>query len=175
MRLVCLPLPSDRKRTRSSVCSVLLLAAVASGCGDTVSVELAFPSEDTFIRAETGELHVVELESDEAGVCPQLLAEATLSPPSIDAAISTQPVSVCELRDGGLEVPDVSTGLAAFVAVARRNGQGILAGCTIRDVYKESGPLRIVLAPTDEYRSTFRRGTAPELCTAAEKCNRGCP
>lgn len=150
------------------LCLFVLLAACAV---PTELMTLDFPSRDTFVRSENAEVYVVPLAADDLNACPRLLAEAEVS--GIDA-MSTGSASVCDFQEGAVSYPDTPEGAVAYVAVARSvAGEVLLSGCVIRNVYVDDPEVRVVLAPTEVYRSDFS-SLPPETCTAAQKCNGGC-
>lgn len=148
--------------------------AFLAGCGgETVSLELAFPSQDAFVRSANARLFVVEV-GDDLGACPDLVMQSELGNLRGDV-FESEALSVCDASVGRLTIPDVNEGIYAFVAVATNDaGQVLLAGCTIADPYVDSGALQVVLAPTERYRTTYPVGTPTETCSADDKCLRGC-
>lgn len=151
---------------------VLSALLVLSACAvPTESMTLDFPSRDTFVRSENAEVYVIPLESDDLDACPRLLAEAEVS--GLDA-MSTGSIGVCDFQDGGVSYPDAPEGAVAYVAVARSvTGGVLLSACTVRNVYLDDTELRLVLTPTDAYRSAFA-DAPPETCTETAKCGGGC-
>lgn len=166
---------SDRAtRMGAGLRAIGLVGLTLVGCGgETVSVELAFPSSDSFVRSANARLFVVDVGED-LGACPDLVMQSELGNLTGDV-FQSEAVSVCDASVGRLTVPDVDEGLYAFVAAATNEaGQVLLTGCTIADAYVDDAPLQIVLAPTERYRTTYPVGTAPETCSADDKCLRGC-
>lgn len=159
---------------RRLVGATLALAMV--GCGsETVDVELNFPSQEAFVRMETARIFVLGLEDGGEDSCPDLLSQAELGVLQSAADIDSGQNNVCEFDAARITLPDVPEGTKAFVAIALDEGGDILlSGCTIYNVYAEPAPLRIVLAPTADYRSQFPAGTPPPDCTKDEKCQLGC-
>lgn len=150
------------------------LVVLCAACGgERVELDLAFPSPDAFVRSASVRLFVVDVGGD-LGVCPDLVMRSELGGLTGDV-FDSQPVSVCDASAGGLLVPDVDEGIHAFVAVVTNEaGQALLSGCSIADPYVDGGSLRVVLGPTERYRTTYPVGTEPESCTPDDKCLRGC-
>ncbi len=156
--------------------SWLLLLAASIGCGgETIDVELNFPSQEAFVRMETARIFVLNLEDGGENSCPDLLAQAELGVLQSAANIDSGQANVCEFDAARITLPDIPEGTKAFVAIALDEGGDILlSGCTIYNVYAEPAPLQIVLAPTADYRRQFPAGSAPPDCTKDEKCQLGC-
>jgi len=154
--------------------SLLLLALpVLCGCADTVSLELNFPSEDTFVRTETAQVFAFAV-GDDFDACPMLLDQAELG--SIEgASFATGLRNVCEFRAGAVTLTDIPSDVYAYVAVASdAAGSVLLTGCTISDPYIDAPPLEIVMSPTLNYRRDFGAGSDPPTCSVDEKCGVGC-
>lgn len=158
---------------RRSLILSFLLPLLASCGGDTVELQLAFPSSDAFVRSANARLFVVDVGED-FDACPDLLMEAELGTLEGDVHESDA-LSVCDVSVGRLRVPDVAEGVHAYVATATsESGQVLLAGCAIADPYVDPGALTIVLYPTERYRTTFPAGTPTEECGVEQKCQLGC-
>lgn len=154
----------------------LVLFLTLLGCGgETVDIELNFPSQEAFVRMETARIFVLRLEDGGEDSCPDLLSQAELGVLQSAADIDSGQNNVCEYDAARITLPDVPEGTKAYVAIALDEGGDILlSGCRIYDVYAEPNPLQIVLAPTADYRRRFPAGTAPPDCTKDEKCQLGC-
>ena len=151
------------------------IAALAIGCsGESVTLELNFPSQATFVRVDMVEVYAVPLGPQERGRCPELTMQAeaeTLHDFDMDSG--AQPA--CDLLGrAGLELPRSPPGLHAYIAVAREGASALLSGCEVEDLEAtRSARIPITLAITDEYRTKYPAGTALPTCSAAEKCG-GC-
>lgn len=152
------------------------VALVLLGCGtETVTVDLSFPSAETFVRSESARILVVPIDAGEEGVCPDLLAQARIGVLDAVAVEDTGMRNVCDFRAEQVELEALPEGLHAYVAVAQGPaGEVWLTGCTIADVYVDAPPLRIVLDSTDEYRRAFPAGHPRAICTPDAKCELGC-
>ena len=146
-----------------------------TSCGETEVFELAFPSVEAFVASETARVYVVPVEEGAVAVCPDLLTFAGSGPP--EGAVDTGPVPVCDLRDGGVELPSLDDGLRAYVAIAENTaGTILLQGCTLSDVHADADPVRIALAPTDAYiRLLEADDYVPVGCSVAARCSGACP
>lgn len=154
---------------------LIMLASLVACGGETIDVELNFPSQEAFVRMETARIFVLGLDEGGADSCPDLLAQAELGVLQGAADIDSGQNNVCEYDAARITLPDVPEGTKAYVAIALDEGGDILlSGCTIYNVYAEPAPLRIVLAPTADYRRQFPAGTPPPTCTKDEKCQLGC-
>lgn len=155
--------------------SALVLLALSSGCGgDTVTLDLRFPSEGTFVRVDTVEVFAVPLADDQRGTCPELMMQAasgTLRGFDVDSG--AQPA--CDLlASNGLELPASPPGAHAYIAIARAGAATLLSGCTATDLAADARTtVPITLAITSQYRTMFPAGTPAPTCSAAEKCG-GC-
>ena len=153
----------------------LMLATICGCGGETVEIELNFPSQEAFVRMETARIFVLGLGEGGEDSCPDLLSQAELGVLQSAADIDSGQANVCEYDAARITLPDVPEGTKAYVAIALDEGGDILlSGCTIYNVYAEPAPVRIVLAPTADYRREFPAGTPPPDCTKDEKCQLGC-
>ncbi len=156
------------------VAAMAVLFSVGCG-GETVEVELNFPSEDAFVRVNTARVYVVSVSREQLGSCPDLIAQAEVGVLDEAAVMDTGQQNVCEFQARRVRLPDVGEGLKAYVAVGLSDGGEVwLAGCTMSDVYIDAHPLTITLAPTEQYRSDFGAGSPRPACTADAKCQLGC-
>lgn len=162
-----------RPTSLAGILGALMLATPVAGCGETVPLALAFPSSESFVRSVNARVFVLDV-GDDLGICPTLLMRAELGTLSGDVA-QTNLQSVCDFREGAVQIPDVPEGEHAYVAVATNEaGQVLLAGCRIADPYVDGGPLEITLSTTERYRTAFPAGTAPPTCSVEDKCVRSC-
>jgi hypothetical protein len=148
--------------------------AVAVGCGsEPVTLELNFPSQETFLYSEQAEVLAFPVGASGLGECPRLLAEVSAGSPSETAAVETGAQPVCRFRSGGVTVDSVEEGPHAWVAVVEDGANTpLLRGCTIAEVYADAPRIVIHLFMTDEYRTA---ATAPLACASVEdKCASGC-
>lgn len=151
---------------------VVSLLGVAGCANEPVTMELNFPSKETFLQSEFARVRVFDLREDELGICPSLVGQAISGAGGHVAALDSQNVAVCDARNGGIRFDEVSEGPKAFVATASRSNQVILAGCTIAEVYADAPVVVIRLAPTARYATVVTE--APECRSIEDKCDRGC-
>ena len=156
---------------RSALAALFLLA----GCGpNPVTIDVVFPSTETFLHSEQAQLLVYEAGEDGGlGSCPQILediANNDLGDPILDS----ERVPVCDLRNGGVGFDDVPQGPKAFVVLAFDDANTLLlSGCRIGEAYEGAMPIEVDVFPSDEYASTIM-GTTLTCGTAEDKCTRGC-
>ena len=152
-----------------------LLALLAAGCAPTpVTVDVTFPSTETFLFSEQGQLLVYDVGADGGlGSCPQILediANNDFGAPLLDSG--RRPI--CEFRDGGVGFDDVIPGPKAFVVLTFDDANTILlSGCRIGEAYEGALSIEVDLFPTDDYASATM-GTTLMCGTADDKCARGC-
>ena len=157
---------------------IFLLATLAlCSCADeTESFELSFPSVEAFVASETARVFAVPL-NDARGACRDLLFSVeSVGPLGDDASTDTGPIPVCEFRGGGVELPSVESGLVAYVATTTdTDGNVLLSGCTLRDVYTDADGVVITLSPTDAYRERIgQAGYVPVGCSVEARCSGAC-
>lgn len=164
------------RNVRNTALVSVIFVALLGGCGgDTITLEMSFPSRETFVRVDTVQVFAIPITEDQRGDCPTFLMQAeagTLNESDLDSG--SQPV--CDLLGmGGLELPAAPSGLHAYVAVARSNGAAYLSGCTTHDLAGEaSSEVRFDLAITNRYRAEFPAGSPAPTCSVDDKCMRGC-
>lgn len=126
-----------------------VLFMVACG-GVTEPFLLEFPSRRAFEDVETAEVFALPVESGDA--CPDiLLQEAEFG--EVRGAQRTGNLSVGDFEQGLVRLTDVPEGAIAYIAVAFAGSQVLFTGCVVRNVYRDSSPLVISLAPTEAYRA----------------------
>ncbi len=152
------------------------LAAIAlAGCApDIVTVDMNYPSQETFLQSEFARIFVYPLSERDLGLCPTIL-RGTLSGAAIDQAIlKTDPASVCQFQRGGVVFRDIPEGPHAWVGVVTNDASvPLLAGCTVAELYVDAPEIEINLFMTQMYRTTVPEN--PRCTSIADKCERGCP
>lgn len=157
---------------RSVAPLLVALVVAAGGCAnEPVTVELGFPSQETFLQTEIARVMVFDLGSGSLGDCPSLVTEATRG--SASPGLDSGNVLVCDLFDGGVQFDEIGEGPKAFVAVASNaSNVPLLSGCTVAEIYADAPRVVVSLAPTPEYNPTNVTGPAP-YASIADKCPRG--
>ncbi len=151
-----------------------LLAALVSCGGDTVNVDVNFPSQETFLRSESARVFRFKLREDQRDLCPNLLRETALGQPSTTPDWDSGLVPICDLHEG-LTVPVDGSGWRAFIVLTENEAdQVLLAGCTVTNTAPSGVTVR--LAPTPTYVQLYVDGTPAVLSckTTDEKCETGC-
>lgn len=151
------------------------LFLLAAGCApNPVAIDVSFPSADTFLFSESGQLLVYDVDPMTGlGDCPQILediANNEFGTPLLDSG--RQPI--CAFRDGGVGFDDVIPGPKAFVVLAYDDANTLLlSGCRVGEAYEGAPVIEVDVFPTNEYTSA----TAGQMLTcgnADDKCARGC-
>jgi len=146
----------------------LSLALLAGCANEPVTVELGFPSQETFLHSEIARVMVFDLGSDALGTCPELVSDAISG--SGSPALDSGNVLVCDLFDGGVQFDEIGEGPKAFVAIASNaSNDPLLGGCTVAEIYADAPRVVVSLYPTSEYES----GGVPDMpsySSVAEKC-----
>lgn len=150
------------------------LALLAAGCApNPVTIDVTFPSTETFLHSEQGQLLVYDV-SLEAGLgdCPRILEDIgnnDFGMPLLDS--DRRPI--CDFRDGGVGFDDVTPGPKAFVVLAFDAANTLLlSGCRIGEAYEGAAPIEVDIFPTSAYAAV---ATVLLTCgNADEKCARGC-
>jgi hypothetical protein len=143
-----------------------------AGCAtDPVTLDLNFPSNETFLHSEQARIVVFDVGPGGLGDCPVLLGEVLAGAPFIPPIHDTGRVSVCNFRNGGVTVGAPAEGPLAWIAVIEdASNTPLLTGCTIAEVYADAPAILIHLYPTDEYRTAV---TGPPRDSSIEaKCSR---
>lgn len=169
----------DRKRQgRTTALLVALWVAVTScvlpSCRpDPVPVELEFPSTETFLYSELGQLTVFGITIGELGDCPRLVEEALSGSSSRAPLIDTGERSICGFCNGGVSYDDVDEGPRAFVMVVRdASNTPLLTGCTTGEIYEDAPPIVINLFITPEYSGVA--DAPPPFSDPIRKCGGEC-
>lgn len=135
------------RRVLPLVPSALLLASCS---GPTVTIDLRFPSQTSFIASSLVDFELVPLSQDTLGRCPELIADA-LSEAELGATTSMLGVPRCDVRRG-VSIPDPGAGPYAFVVQALDDSNAtLLVGCSVGEVYPGGPPVRVDLYPTRAY------------------------
>lgn len=138
------------------------------GCAnEPVTVELNFPSHETFLHTDIGRVMVFDIDARTLGDCPELIADATAG--SASPALDSGNVLVCDLFDGGVQFDEIGEGPKAFVGVASNaSNVPLLTGCTVGEIYADSPRIVISLSPTAQYTTTV--GDTPAHASVTDKC-----
>lgn len=161
--------------TRLVVISVVILVCLLPCCRpDPVPIELEFPSTDTFLYSELGQLTVFSVTRGELGECPSLVEESLAGSLTRTPVIDTGERSICGFCNGGASYDDVAEGPRAFVMVVRdASNTPLLAGCTMGEVYEEAPSIVINLFITPEYSAVAAAGPPP-FSDPIRKCGGEC-
>lgn len=120
----------------------LLLLCVLGCQSEAVGVRLLFPSERTFLLAETVSLSVYDGEgTGEASpdaICRALSVQSSVAPAGLQPVATSLNQPACTFLDGGVAFDAVETGRRVFFAEASgADGLPALRGCTVADVYPD--------------------------------------
>ena len=162
-----------RPAAASALAGLLALASAACG-GQTVHVDVNFPSPETFLRSESARAFRFKLRSDQRDLCPNLLVETALGQPSTAPDWDSGLVPICDLH-AGLTVPVADSGWRAYIVLAENEAdQVLLSGCSVTNAAASGVTIR--LAPTPMFVRLYVDGNPPELTckTPDEKCETGC-
>ncbi len=158
-----------------SVARLSVLALLAAGCApNPVTIDVTFPSTQTFLFSELGRLLVYQVDADGGlGSCPQILEDignSEFGMPVLDSDLHP----ICDFRDGGVGFDDVIPGPMAFVVLAYDDANTLLlSGCRIGEAYDGAEPIEVDLFPTADYAGAIL-GTMLTCGSADDKCARGC-
>jgi hypothetical protein len=160
---------------RGLLVTFVLGCAAAAGCRpDPVPIELEFPSTETFLYSELGQLAAYPVSSFALGMCSLLVEETLGGSVSETPAYDTGSRSICSFCNGGVAWEDVGEGPMAFVMVTRNDSNALLlAGCTMAEVYEGAGPVVINLYMTPGYDEVAAAGP-PEFADPIRKCGEAC-
>mgnify|MGYP001816491179 CR=1 FL=1 len=162
---------------RGAICLALVLAAGAlvGGCyPEPTTLNLRFPTENSFLYADEAQVVRFNVRESELGICPSLVSQVNEGAGDREA-IEDRTVSVCSLRDGGLEFEDIGDGKRAFVVVVRDQfSTALLTGCIITDTYVDAPEIALALALTEDYTDALERIGELQCTDIDEKCSRGC-
>ena len=161
-------------RPSASAALAVVSLALASCAPEPVSVQLGFPSTETFLYSDFARLLVYPSDlEDSAGGCPVLLNSAT-------AGDFGEPVydsdwrAVCAFREGGVRFDDVPEGPNAYLVVTRDESNNLLlSGCRVAEVYVSAPSVTVSLFPTPFY-SDATAGRALVCSNEEDKCRDGC-
>jgi len=165
-----------RKVSRRLVAAVIAIWGLGLlGCRpDPVPIELEFPSTETFLYSDLGQLMVFGLTQETLGDCPRLVDEVLAGSASDPPILDTGERSICGFCNGGVSYDDVAEGARAFVMVARDDANTpLLTGCTVGEVYNDAPTIVINLFVTDEYAGVAAAG-APLFTDPSVKCRGEC-
>lgn len=168
----------DRERTVSTrllVACVVIIGCMLSCCRpDPVPIELEFPSTETFLYSELGQLTVFSITRGELGECPAIVEESMAGSLTRSPIIDTGERSICGFCNGGASYDDVAEGPRAFVMVVRDAANTpLLTGCTTGEIYEEAPPIVINLFITPEYEGVAAAGPPP-FSDPIRKCGGEC-
>ena len=119
----------------------LLVLCCTAGCQQAnVGVRLIFPSEQTFLASALARIDVYDggdtgKHSPEA-ICRSLSVTPPTPPAGVAPIVTSGTTDVCLFRAGGVDLKNVGVGRRVFFVEAQDfNGQAILRGCSIKDVF----------------------------------------
>ncbi|MBI1948680.1 MAG: hypothetical protein HYS27_23540 [Deltaproteobacteria bacterium] len=120
---------------------LLLLCSLACQ-SEAVGVRLRFPSERTFLLAETVSLSVYDGEgtgdTSPDAICRALSVQSSVAPAGLQPLATSLNQPACTFADGGVSFDAVETGRRVFFAEATSaEGLPALRGCTVADVYPD--------------------------------------
>ncbi len=121
-----------------------LLVLSALGCqGEAVGVRLLFPSERTFLLAETVSLSVYDGggagETSPDAICRSLSVVSSVAPAGLQPLATSLNQPACTFLDGGVTFDAIETGRRVFFAEASSAaGVPALRGCAVADLYPDT-------------------------------------
>ncbi len=118
-----------------------------SGCTQPgVGVRIVFPSELAFLHAAVARVDVYD--GSEAGdrspdaICRSLSRNPPTPPQGVQPLATSGNTDACNLRNGGVVLDNVGVGRRViFVEATDIDGQAILRGCTVKDIFGDSEDL----------------------------------
>lgn len=159
-----------RRLLGAGLCATALVALSACGA-PTVPYSLVFPSEETFLLAETARVDVYDgtgtgRESPDA-ICRAL---SIGQPAPVSTLASTGKRAVCEFLDSpGLPL-EVATGkLVLFAEAEAADGTKLLRGCSVVNVLGEGDEVKVQLSTLP----TYPEAPAPACPNRQSKCGEG--
>jgi hypothetical protein len=160
---------------RGLVVMAALCCQVVAGCRpDPIPIELEFPSTETFLYSDFGQLMIFEIAPFALGSCSLLVEEALGGSVGQAPAYDTGSRSICGFCDGGVSWDDIPEGPLAFVMVTRNDANTLLlAGCTVAEVYEGATPVVINLFMTPDYDDVAAAGP-PDFTDPFSKCGGEC-
>jgi hypothetical protein len=161
---------------RPGLLTLALGVTTLAACGpDAPSLELNFPSLETFLYSSFARVDVFDVSPNELGMCPSLIRESLRGSTSRPPVYETGDVSVCDFRDGGVVMTGAGSGPKAFVAVVSdASNHALLTGCAVTEVYEGSPSITIRLFMTDRYHEIVDALGPLECGSIDDKCERGC-
>lgn len=170
-----------------------LVFAALAGCSEpSVGVRLVFPAELTFLATATARVDVYDGgdsgERSPDAICRSLSVTPPTPPDGVKPLATSGSTDVCLFRAGGVLLEKVGVGRRVFFVEAQDfNGQAILRGCGVFDVFGDDQ----ALAGDDEGAAKdlgvnafvdVQLATLPEFptevptCTSVkDKCDEGVP
>ncbi|MCC7072117.1 MAG: hypothetical protein IT383_12385 [Deltaproteobacteria bacterium] len=120
----------------------LLLLCVLGCQNEAVGVRLVFPSERTFLLAETVSLSVYDGEGNgEASpdaICRSLSVVSSVAPAGLQPLATSLNQPACTFLDGGVTFDAIETGRRVFFAEASSAaGVPALRGCAVADLFAD--------------------------------------
>ena len=109
-------------------------------------MRLVFPSEQTFLASALARVDVYDgtdtgARSPEA-ICRSLSVTPPTPPQGVSPIVTSGTTDVCLFRAAGVDLKDVGVGRRVFFVEAQDfNGQAILRGCLIEDVFGDAQQL----------------------------------
>lgn len=125
---------------------LLTIVGVGGGCRQpTVGVQLVFPSEHTFLHAAVARIDVYD-GSDSGERSPDAICRSLStnppSPPGGVELLTSANAAVCDFAGGGVVLDEVGVGRRViFVEAEDFDGQAILRGCRVVDLFGDDEPL----------------------------------
>lgn len=120
-----------------------LLVCVLGCQGEAVGVRLLFPSERTFLLAETVSLSVYDGEgtgdASPDAICRSLSVVSSVAPAGLQPLATSLNQPACTFVDGGVTFEAIETGRRVFFAEASSAaGVPALRGCAVADLFPDA-------------------------------------
>jgi hypothetical protein len=120
---------------------------VLAGCAQpAVGVRIVFPSELAFLHAAVARVDVYD--GSDAGerspdaICRALSRNPPTPPQGVQPLATSGNTDACSLRSGGVVLDGVGVGRRViFVEATDIDGQAILRGCTVKDIFGDDEDL----------------------------------
>ena len=125
----------------------MAFAALVTSCNEPlVAVRLIFPSELAFLHAAVAHIDVYDGgdtgERSPDAICRALSVNPPAPPTGVLPLASSGNTDPCSFRDGGIVLDGVGIGRRViFVEAQDFDGQSILRGCTVVDVFGDQADL----------------------------------
>lgn len=131
---------------RPALVSLLGLSALAACSEPTVAVKVVFPSEETFLHAAVARIDVYDGsgtgERSPDAICRSLSVNPPAPPTGVSPLSTSGNSDPCAFRDGGVQLDGIGVGRRViFVEAQDFDGQSILRGCTVVDIYGDTEDL----------------------------------